>query len=730
MASPVQRRFYDFDVFRVDVSRRLLMRQCEPVPLTPKAFDILLVLVRNRGRVVEKDELMKLVWPDTVVEENNLTRNISTLRKALEEGPNQHRFIVTIPGRGYQFAGDMPQEMAATAVVYERHARTQVLIEEQSEPEVLIEPIQPTKPGIVERKSWRRIAFRVTVAVAACTLSASAAWLYISRSREAALPLPKIVPLTSLPDRAECANISPDGNLLAFGRRSDSPQLSGIYIQQIGSDHLLQVTRSLFDLCPAWSPDGRYLAFSRYGEQEQSIYLISALGGPERKLHSGAPSYPPMDWSPDGKLIAFSTAPPGHSHSVISLLTLETLEIRKLGEPIVGVQDWGPVFSPDGKQLAFVRANMYHTRGEIFLMPANGGEARRLTFDNAWIPAPPAWTLDGKSIVFSSTRSGLPTLWRIPVSGGSPVEEMQAGVKAFGPRVARSGHRLIFEQRMANSSLWSLDLSKIGENHGRRQVTASKGRNGAAELSPDGRRIVFVSDRSGSDEIYVCNSDGSNLLRLTNLGGANAPGVPRWSPDGQKIAFDSVLRGHTAVSVIPAEGGPAGPLTDQASDNLSPSWSHDGKWIYFTSNRSGNWEIWKIPNQGGKALQLTRTGGFSGFESSDGNSIYYAKTASEPDIWRLTLQDGQESAVSPTLHLNQWTGWALVDKGIFFVREGPDAHPVLRFLDFATNLVKDITPLDKQPWPLWVSVSANGKFALYQQMDMYMSNVMALENFR
>jgi len=175
MASPVQRRFYDFDVFRVDVSRRLLMRQCEPVPLTPKAFDILLVLVRNRGRVVEKDELMKLVWPDTVVEENNLTRNISTLRKALEEGPNQHRFIVTIPGRGYQFAGDMPQEMAATAVVYERHARTQVLIEEQSEPEVLIEPIQPTKPGIVERKSWRRIAFRVTVAVAACTLSASAA---------------------------------------------------------------------------------------------------------------------------------------------------------------------------------------------------------------------------------------------------------------------------------------------------------------------------------------------------------------------------------------------------------------------------------------------------------------------------------------------------------------------------------------------------------------------------
>jgi Tol biopolymer transport system component/DNA-binding winged helix-turn-helix (wHTH) protein len=730
MAPPLQQRFYNFGLFRVDADRRLLLRGGEAVPLTPKAFDILLVLVRNRDRVVEKNELMRLVWPNTSVEENNLTRNISTLRKVLEESPNQHRFIVTIPGRGYQFAGDTPEEIAGTAVVYERHARAQVLIEEQLEPDTLIEPIQPIKTEIVEQNSWRRIAFRAAVVVAAYTLVASAAWLYISRSREAVLPLPRVVSLTSLPDRAECANISPDGNLLAFGRRSDSPQLSGIYIQQIGSDHLLKVTRGPFDWCPAWSPDGRYLAFSRYGEQEQSIYVASALGGSERKLHSGAPSYPPLDWSPEGKWIAFSTAPPGHSNSVISLLSVETLEVRKLSDPIVGVQDWGPVFSPDGKQLAYVRANMIHTTAEIFVMSANGSGTRRLTSDNAWITAPPAWTRDGKSILFSSTRSGLPTLWRIPVSGGSPVQETQVGVKAFGPKVAPSGHRLIFEQKMVNSSLWSLDLSDIGENDGRRQVTASKGRNGAAELSPDGKRIVFVSDRSGSDEIYICNADGSNLLRLTNLGDANTPGVPRWSPDGQKIVFDSVLRRHTAVFVIQANGGPPLPLTDEASDNLNPSWSHDGKWIYFTSNRSGQWQIWKTPNQGGEVLQLTRQGGFSGFESSDGKSIYYAKTASEPDIWRLQLEDGEETAVSPPLHLNQWTGWALVDKGIFFVREGPEAHPVLRFLDFATNRMKDIAPLDKQPWPLWVSASADGKSALYQHVDMDVSNVMALENFR
>jgi Tol biopolymer transport system component/DNA-binding winged helix-turn-helix (wHTH) protein len=730
MVQRLHQRFYDFGLFRLDAGRRLLLRRGKPIPLTPKAFDILLVLVQNRDRIVEKDELMKLVWPNTVVEENNLTRNVSSLRKALEEGPDEHRFILTIPGRGYRFAVEIPEEMAGSAVVYERHARARVVIEERSETDSAVQAIQPAKSGIVERKSGRSIAFRATVAAAACALLAVAAWLYISRRREAILPLPRVVPLTSLPDRAECGNLSPDGNLLAFSRHNDSPQLSGIYVQQIGSDNSVQLTRGLSDRCPAWSPDGRDIAFSRYGEQEQSIYLISALGGAERKLYSASPSFPALDWSPDGKYIAFSAAPPGHSHSTISLLTLETLQTRKLGESIVGVQDWGPVFSPDGKQLAFVRSNGTLTRGEIFVMSADGGRARRVTFDDAWISSPPAWTRDGRSILFSSARAGLPTIWRIPASGGSPVQVTQVGVKAFRPTVATSGHRLVFEQEMGSSSLWSLDLAGVDKKNGRRQLIASKGRNAAAELSPDGTRIVFVSDRSGSDEIYICNVAGSGLLRLTNLGNARTPELPHWSPDGQKIVLDSIFGGHNTIFVMQANGGPLHRLTDQTSDNLNPSWSHDGRWIYFTSNRTGQWQIWKMPSQGGDAHQLTRQDGFAGFESADGKSIYYTKTSSEPDIWRMRLEDGHETAVLPPLHLNQWTGWSLVDKGIFFVREGHNAHPVLRFLDFKTARVKDIAPLDKQPWPLWVSASADGKLVLYEQLDLEANNIMLLENFR
>jgi Tol biopolymer transport system component len=154
---------------------------------------------------------------------------------------------------------------------------------------------------------------------------------------------------------------------------------------------------------------------------------------------------------------------------------------------------------------------------------------------------------------------------------------------------------------MSNSSLWSLDLADLGKNYERRQVTASKGRNGSAELSPDGRRVAFVSDRSGSDEIYMCSADGSNLLQLTNLGNPGTTGFPRWSPDGQKIVFDSVVGGHTVIFVISANGGQPRALNDNAFDNLNPSWSHDGRWIYFTSNPTGQWQMWKMPSQGGEA---------------------------------------------------------------------------------------------------------------------------------
>jgi DNA-binding winged helix-turn-helix (wHTH) protein len=105
--SEARGEFYAFDPFLVDAVKCVLLRDGKLVPLTPKAFEILLALVRHPGRVLKKEELFQLVWPDAFVEENNLPRNVSALRKALGEEPTEHKYVMTVPGQGYRFVASV-----------------------------------------------------------------------------------------------------------------------------------------------------------------------------------------------------------------------------------------------------------------------------------------------------------------------------------------------------------------------------------------------------------------------------------------------------------------------------------------------------------------------------------------------------------------------------------------------------------------------------------------------
>jgi DNA-binding winged helix-turn-helix (wHTH) protein/TolB-like protein/tetratricopeptide (TPR) repeat protein len=128
---------YEFGSFRVDAARRTLLCDAQPVTLTPKNMETLLVFLENRGRVLEKDELMNLLWPDSVVEENNLTQNISALRKALGERPNEQRFIKTIPGRGYRFVAEVRVIPDDPAEMIVRQSRISMVVEEEEQDEEL-----------------------------------------------------------------------------------------------------------------------------------------------------------------------------------------------------------------------------------------------------------------------------------------------------------------------------------------------------------------------------------------------------------------------------------------------------------------------------------------------------------------------------------------------------------------------------------------------------------------
>ena len=229
---------------------------------------------------------------------------------------------------------------------------------------------------------------------------------------------------------------------------------------------------------------------------------------------------------------------------------------------------------------------------------------------------------------------------RIPQAAPEPTRV--PGMEGAGQYLAVSGAgpfmRLVYERYTSDYDIWRMDLPLA--DHATRLIASTRSEN-SASYSPDAKRIVFASARSGMNEIWVCDADGGNAVQLTSLG--TYAGSPKWSPDGLRITFDALNADNRDIYVIAAEGGSPRRMTTEPSEESRPSWSNDGRWIYFTSNRSGSRQIWKMPSEGGSATQVTKLGGYEPRESPAGKLLYYIKDRSAPGLRSIPVGGGTKS---------------------------------------------------------------------------------------
>jgi len=301
--------------------------------------------------------------------------------------------------------------------------------------------------------------------------------------------------------------------------------------------------------------------------------------------------------------------------------------------------------------------------------------------------------------------------------------------------IARQGNRLAWSQGIFDSNIWQVELSGAAAPTGRKQsaqaLITSTRTDVSPHFSPDGKRIVFASNRSGSAEIWVCDSTGERPVQLTAFN-RSTTGSPRWSPDGRQIVFDGRAEGSADIYVINAEGGKPRRLTTDSSEEVVPNWSRDGQWIYFCSNRSGNQQIWKMPASGGQAVQITRLGGVDNQESPDGQFIYYTKQRNLPGIWRMPAAGGAETLVLEAHRAGYWRQWEVVAPGIYFATAETPDRPLLEFFSFATGKVTTVFALEKRLPGTYsaLSVSSDGRRLIWTQADQSSSDIMLMENFR
>ncbi|HEU0179219.1 MAG TPA: winged helix-turn-helix domain-containing protein [Blastocatellia bacterium] len=748
------KHFYEFGPFRLDATERLLLRDGQHIPLTPKAFETLLTLVENSGRVIEKDELIKKIWPDTFVEEVNLARNVYSLRKVLG-GKKAAQYIETIPKRGYRFVASVREvrdECAESVTAPQRQSHSinqEERLESQEERfkrDVDLEPSgMPDSHGAlpVMPRSLASLLSWPAVTLILGLIGAVTIWAMSFRPRDKSSNFPmEIIPFTSFPNHETHAAFSPDGNQIALAWDGASGDNFDIYVKLLGAGQPLRLTTDrAADTNPAWSPDGRYIAFFRQSSESSGFYLIPALGGTERKVADVFPYQLPTQgssqyYSPDGKFLAVADKNSPEEPFSLILVSVETGEKRKVTSPPVGTEgDSYPAWAPDGRALAFIRSSSRATT-DIYLATPTGGELRQLTFDNTSILGL-AWTSNGQDIVFASRRgSSIYSLWRIPATGGTPARLATIGQSVISPAISRQGDRLAYTQTLDDLNIWRLEIDSTGRGGAMTSLISSTLDDNGPDYSPDGRKIVFASNRTGGFGIWVCDHNGGNPRQLIDRG-PYLTGTPRWSPEGKWIAYDSRSneagrQGNADIYVISPEGGQPRRLTQELAENVAPSWSRDGKWIYFGSTHSGSMQVWKVPADGGQAAQVTRHGGFEGFESTDGKYFYYAKGRAVPGIWQVPVAGGEETLLLDHHNAGYWRLWTVVEKGIYFATADEPSHPVIEFFNFATGKVAQVATLDKPISRFYpgLIVCPDRRWLLFTQMDQGGSDIMLAEGFR
>jgi Tol biopolymer transport system component len=247
------------------------------------------------------------------------------------------------------------------------------------------------------------------------------------------------------------------------------------------------------------------------------------------------------------------------------------------------------------------------------------------------------------------------------------------------------------------------------------------------ELSPDGKKIAFESNRLGFWDIWTCDVEGNGCDQITSLHGT--AGRARWSPDGHHIAFEFHPKERSEIYVVDVPGGVPHLLsTIPGADNLSPSWSRDGKSLYFASKRGAeHFQIWKMPIESGSPVQITQRDGISPQESVDGRYLYYCKYE-QGGLWRMPLSGGEEIEVLKDVGGGGWPDWALASDGIYFMKFGKFTDVSIEFFEFATNKAHRVWNLQKEPgWGL--SLAADGRSIVYVQDEFAESNLMLVKNF-
>lgn len=655
-------RLYEFAGFQVEVNERRLKRGQEIVPLTPKAFDTLLVLLRHTGKIVEKDTLLKEVWTDTFVSEATLAQNISTLRKALVTNGNNELLIETVPSRGYRFKAEVREilrEAAAENTIenglssgFENNA-----LNGKTEDNAATDFVDSASvKSFGKRFFYSKSVIVVTVLILIFILAG--AWVAfnfgIFKSNLAATKFKnfQINQLTSSGNVITAA-LSPDGNYLAYVEAREQNQV--LLVKQTSGENVLEIIppKKQHYIGLTFSPSGDSIYFVTYNRETVGVvvrkgilYKVPTLGGVAEQIAEDLDS--PIEFSPDKKQIAFVRTYLQEKESALIIADADGKNERKLASRTNGERfSWvGAAWSPDGKSIAcsILQLNSPAPQAEAVIIDASTGEQKFLTREKWLRIGKIGWLKDGSGMLFAGYKdnSQAPTdeIWVVSYPSGD-VRLITNGTNTFsGMSLDAKSDSFV---SIKTEQLTSLCFGSLENPEQVSKITRVAAEPDLFNLGLEWaseNKIIYGANQNGNLDIWQVNLDGRNLKQLTAH--QEAEYFPVATFGGEHIVYLAVRSGVTNLWRMNGDRTNQKQLTS-GYGITSPSIPNDSKWIYFSGSfdeQQNSPSLWKIPIEGGAPVQIISGNVLHPKVSPDGAFVagYFPEvSASNPSTLKLTV---------------------------------------------------------------------------------------------
>lgn len=651
---------YEFGPFRMDPEKQTLLRDNDPVAVTPKAFETLLALVRRSREAVSKEEIFKEVWPDSFVEESNLSQNIFLLRKALGDTGENRQYIVTLPGRGYRFVAPVHiVTEQGEALMAQTRTRTQILIEEneaETDQALMALPV-PQKPGA-------RRKFLLSAAIVAVLLVLGAFPLIRGHRLTQLAHDKEWEQLTFFTDSAVYPALSLDGRMLAFIRGSDSFMGRGqIYVKLLPSGEPVQLTNDdAMKLAPSFSPDGSRIVYSII--EPWDTWEVSVLGGDPHLL---LPNSSSLTWIEQGKRLLFSEMREG-----LHLVLVTTDEDRGNSRD---------VYVPPGKR-SMVHHSYLSPDGRWVLMVEMDSQGKILPCrvvlfqgtNDVKIVGPPngkclcgAWSPDGKWIYLTSNasnadpgrvgRSGWQPapgshIWRQRFPDGEPEQLTFGPTSQEGIAMAPDGKSLITSVGAEDRTVW------LHDKDGDHQIS-SEGNASSPSFSSDGHRLYFLmsNGQTQGEELWMKDLASGKVDRVL-------PGTPMQeysvSRDEKEVAFTiDDQSGHSNLWVAPTSRRTPPVRISSSAVEDSPYFLPGGE-LVFRAIEGGSSYLYRMKTDGGDRKRISPDRILDIYDVSPDGRWVAAGTPGSGDEEQINLGTTKAFAVDGSTTVSVCVGYCIL----------------------------------------------------------------------